>query len=48
MEITTVWQLLPPPRKATDVTDHRPIKAHFHSRKISTDRKFSKNIIVKS
>jgi hypothetical protein len=25
-----------------------PLKAHFHSRKISTDRKFSENIIVKS
>jgi hypothetical protein len=25
-----------------------PIKAHFHSRKISTDRKFSENIVVKS
>jgi hypothetical protein len=24
------------------------LKAHFHSRKISTDRKFSQNIIVKS
>jgi hypothetical protein len=24
------------------------IKAHFHSRKISTDRKFSENVIVKS